>query len=202
MAQPPGLVDKSRPNHVCRLKRAIYGLKQAPRVWYQSLSTFLLTLGFKQSVSDASLFVFHQDDLQMYILVYVDDIIITGSSHTAIRKTINALAAKFSLKDLGSLHFFLGVQIHPCANGLLLSQSHYIHNILLNTKMQDAKPISTPMASSFSTATSSSPFSDPTLFRQVIGSLQYLQLSRPDIAFAVNRLAQRMQSPTEDDCLL
>ena len=198
MAQPPGFVDQSQPHHICRLRKSLYGLKQAPRVWYQSLSNYLLSLGFTQTISDASLFAYNHGGVQMFVLIYVDDIIITGSSDSAINTTIDSLADKFSLKNLGELHYFLGVQIHPCANGILLSQKKYIQNILEATKMDNAKPICTPMLSS-SPPDTTAEFSDPSLFRQVIGSLQYLQLTRPDLAFAVNHLAQRMNRPTDGD---
>lgn len=200
MAQPPGFVDQSLPHYRCRLRRSLYGLKQAPRVWYQSLSNYLISLGFRKTISDASLFVFRDGDVQMFVLVYVDDIIITGSSDSAIRKTIDALSTKFSLKDLGDLHYFLGIQIHPSANGILLCQRKYLQSILETTKMDLEKPIHTPMLSSSLASAAASPgMSDPSLFRKVIGSLQYLLLTRPDIAFSVNRLAQKSHNPTEAD---
>ncbi|CAH9050291.1 unnamed protein product [Cuscuta europaea] len=107
MKQHLGFNDGS--GSVCRLLKSIYGLKQAPRVWYQSLSGFLLSFGFHQSVSDASLFILSSHQSYIYVLVYVDDIIVTGSTPTLVRRTIDSLAQKFSIKDLGSLHYFLGM---------------------------------------------------------------------------------------------
>ncbi|CAM8919891.1 unnamed protein product [Rhodiola kirilowii] len=79
MAQPPGFIDHARPDHVCLLKKALFGLKQAPRAWFTKLGSFLLHHGFQSCKSDTSLFIRHSGDSVLYILVYVDDLIITGS---------------------------------------------------------------------------------------------------------------------------
>jgi hypothetical protein len=80
MRQPPGYEDPARPNYVCKLDKALYGLKQAPRAWYSSLSSKLIALGFQASKADTSLFFYSQGNIQMFVLVYVDDIIIASSS--------------------------------------------------------------------------------------------------------------------------
>lgn len=110
MAQPPGFVDRENPDYVCRLRKAIYGLKQAPRAWYNELRTYLLSIGFRNSVSDTSLFLRNGTN-PIYVLVYVDDIIVTGSCSTLISEFISALSNRFSLKDLGQLSYFLGVEV-------------------------------------------------------------------------------------------
>lgn len=103
MAQPPGFVDKNYPSYVCRLNKTVYGLKQAPRVWYNELSRALAALGFQNAKSDMSLFVYQQHAVTTYFLVYVDDLVITGSDASFVSRTISTLAARFSIKDLGSL---------------------------------------------------------------------------------------------------
>lgn len=108
MRQPPGLEHPTLSSHVCKLNKAIYGLKQAPKAWYNELKNFLVTQGFGKSDSDTSLFNFHNSGLTIYILVYVDDIIVTGNSDRGVRQIINALAQLFSLKDLGHLNYFFG----------------------------------------------------------------------------------------------
>jgi len=80
MVQPPGFKDLSKPDHVCRLKKAIYGLKQAPQAWYTTLKTAILQLGFHNSKVDSSLFVYSQGSNRCYLLVYVDDLVITGNN--------------------------------------------------------------------------------------------------------------------------
>jgi hypothetical protein len=110
MCQPLGYEDKSLPHYICKLDKALYGLKQAPRAWYAWLSTKLLQLGFKISKADNSLFYFQTDKVTMFILVYVDDIIVTISKPHAIPTLLKKLGDDFALKDLGDLHYFWGLK--------------------------------------------------------------------------------------------
>lgn len=196
MLQAPGFVDKDKPNHVYRLKKAVYGLRQAPRAWYNALKEFLLSIGFKNSLADASLFILQKGSLFVYILIYVDDIIITGTSTSAIKQVTDRLAVKFSLKDLGELSYFLGLEAFRTPSGLHLTQTKYITDLLKKTKMAEAKPVATPMSSSqVLTLNSGDLLPNPSEYRATVGSLQYLGLTRPDIAFTVNRLSQYMHQP-------
>jgi hypothetical protein len=196
MSQPPGYQHPLYPNHVCKLQRAIYGLKQAPRAWFSRLSTKLRELGFHGSRSDSSLFIYKTKSLTMYILIYVDDIIITSSQPVAIDDLLRSLTHDFAVKDLGTLNFFLGLEVISNPHGILLSQQRYIMDLLFRTKMSEAKPINTPMASTTNlSAFEGEPFPDHTLYRSTVGSLQYLALTQPDIAFTVNKLSQFMQKP-------
>lgn len=129
MEQPVGFVDDCFPGHICRLKKAIYGLKQAPRAWYLELSTFLLFCGFHKSLADSSIVIYRVDSVIVYFLVYVDDIVLTSNNAGFLDKFIGRLAARFSLKDFGLLHHFLGVEVIPTYDGLFLSQSRYILDI-------------------------------------------------------------------------
>uniref|UniRef100_A0A2N9J2H1 Reverse transcriptase Ty1/copia-type domain-containing protein n=1 Tax=Fagus sylvatica TaxID=28930 RepID=A0A2N9J2H1_FAGSY len=197
MSQPPGFTHPQFPTHVCKLQKAIYGLKQAPRAWFSKLSSRLLQLGFCGSRSDSSLFILKHDSFTMYVLIYVDDIIITCSKAMAIDDLLHQLSSDFAMKDLGKLNFFLGIEVLENATGVILSQQHYILDILKRTNMQDAKPVSSPIASSTSlTAYEGPSFPDHTLYRSTVGALQYLSLTRPDIAFAINKLSQFMHAPT------
>ncbi|PNX93880.1 retrovirus-related Pol polyprotein from transposon TNT 1-94 [Trifolium pratense] len=197
MQQPPGFVHPDYPDHVCRLKKSLYGLKQAPRAWFNTLRSFLLSYGFLNSKSDPSLFIYLKGDLKIYTLVYVDDILITGNNDQAIHKCISTLATVFSIKDLGSIHFFLGVEVIPTSQGLFLSQHKYIRDLLDRTKMADAKIVHSPMSTSTSLTQHNGASSvNITEYRSMIGSLQYLSMTRPDIAYTVNKLAQFMQHPS------
>lgn len=199
MSQPPGFIDRDNPHHVCKLRKAIYGLKQAPRAWYHELRQFLLTSGFHNSVADASLFIFNTQGVILYLLVYVDDIIVTGNTTQAVHHFLQQLSTRFSLKDLGNLHYFLGVEVLSHADGLFLSQRKYIADLLQKTRMIEAKPASTPLATSPPlTLHTGTTLSDPTEYRTIVGSLQYLSLTRPDIGYTVNKLSQFMHQPTTE----
>jgi hypothetical protein len=103
MAQPLGFYDPDKPGFICKLRKEIYGLKQTPHVWYHELRNFLSTSGFSNSLADTSLFIFHQHSHLIYLLLYVDDIIVIGDNEHVVYQFIQRLAARFSLKDLGSL---------------------------------------------------------------------------------------------------
>lgn len=126
-----------------------YGLKQASRVWYTELTNFLLNSGFKRSVSDASLFILHHHTTPINLIVYVDDIIVTGPNITNLNLFIKSLANRFFLKDLGTLSYFLGVEVTPTSRGLFLSQRKYISDLLDRMGMLTAKPSTTPMVITF-----------------------------------------------------
>jgi hypothetical protein len=198
MTQPPGFVHASYPNHVCHLHKALYGLKQAPRAWFSRLSTRLLQLGFHGCKSDTSLFIYRTQADMIFFLIYVDDIIVTGPNSSSITSLISQLQQDFAVKDLGPLNFFLGVEAIKSDHGLYLSQRRYISDLLRKTNMHEAKPISSPMASSTSLSQfQGTPLSDPSSYRSTVGSLQYLSLTRPDIAFAVNKVCQFMTNPID-----
>lgn len=148
MTQPPGFVDKDRPNYVCRLRKALYGLKQAPRAWYIELRNYLISVGFVNSVSDTSLFILQAGKSIVYMLVYVDDILITGNDNSLLQQTLTALATRFSIKEHEDLHYFLGIEAKRTPTGLHLCQRKYIIDLLTRTNMLTAKPITTPIASS------------------------------------------------------
>ena len=119
--QPSGFEDSAHPDFVCRLNKSLYGLKQAPRAWYSRFATHLLSLGFVEAKSDTSLFVYRQGSDIVYLLLYVDDIVLTASSAALLRRIIQSLQQEFSMKDLGELHHFLGMEVQRRGDGLFLS---------------------------------------------------------------------------------
>ena len=198
MHQPPGYVDKSKPHHVCLLKRSLYGLKQAPRTWYMRFAMVVKQLGFRQSRTDPSLFVFNNGKQLIYILLYVDDIIITGSTTTLIETTISALSSAFDISDLGQLHHFLGLSVTYNDTGLFLNQQNYVTDILHRASMTNCNPCNTPVdTKSKLAADEGPPVSDPSLYRSLAGALQYLTFTRPDISYAVQQVCLFMHDPRE-----
>jgi hypothetical protein len=110
-SQPTGFVDPAQSNCVYLLNKSLYGLKQAPRAWYSWFATYITSLGFVEAKSDTSLFIFRRGTDTVYMLLYVDNIVLTASSVALLQQTISALKQEFTMKDLGPLHHFLGVSV-------------------------------------------------------------------------------------------
>ena len=119
VTQSSGFVDRDRPHHICQLRKALYGLKQAPRAWYQELKTFLTSIGFKNSLADTLTFVYMNSGQVLYRLVYIDDIIVTGSSTTLFTTFIKIVSQRFSLKVPADLQFVLCYNLLSRATGRL-----------------------------------------------------------------------------------
>ncbi|XP_073360779.1 uncharacterized protein [Aegilops tauschii subsp. strangulata] len=197
--QPPGYEDKKVPHHVCKLDKALYGLKQAPRAWYSRLSSQLRRLGFVASKADTSLFIYNKANITIFVLVYVDDIIVASSSQSATNALLHDLSSEFALKDLGDLHFFLGIEVKKIQDGIVLNQEKYANELLVRMGMKDCKPSPTPLPSSEKiSAFEGQPLKEEeiTKYRSAVGALQYLTLTRPDISFAVNKVCQYLHAPT------
>jgi histone deacetylase 1/2 len=132
-------------------------------------------------------------------LIYVDDIIVTSSSDKAIAALLKDLNDDFAIKDLGDLHFFLGLEVKKTKNGLLLTQEKYARDLLKKVGMDNCKPAPTPMSSTeklyLHDGTPLSP-DDDTQYRSIVGALQYLTLTRPDLCFSVNKVCQYLHAPT------
>ncbi|XP_062120374.1 uncharacterized mitochondrial protein AtMg00810-like [Humulus lupulus] len=130
------------------------------------------------------------------VLIYVDDIVVTSSDSKELEEFIVRLNKVFSLKDLGSLHYFLGIEVFRDSTGLYLTQEKYISELLQRVDMQNLKPSPTPITTSKISINDGEPMADPSYYRSIIGALQYLSHTRPDISFAVNKLSQFLKRPT------
>ncbi|KAM7530049.1 hypothetical protein LguiB_033459 [Lonicera macranthoides] len=195
MLPPPGLFTNPS-NEVCRLKRSLYGLKQAPRAWFEKFRTTLLNFQFTQSQYDSSLFLKRTATGIVVLLVYVDDIVITGSDSQSIGELQQHLKSIFHMKDLGLLHYFLGLEVHSCSTGMLLHQHKYTQEILTLAGLQFGNSVLTPLEVNLKLRqTEGDLLPDPSLYRQLVGSLNYLTITRPDISFAVQQVSQFMQAP-------
>jgi hypothetical protein len=154
------------------MRKSLYRLKQALRAWYSRFATYLTTLGFIEVKSDTSLFIFHRGSDMIYLLLYVDDIILTASSTELLRRTISALQREFAMKDLGPLHHFLGITVERRPDGLFLHQRTYTLDILNHAVMADCKPCTTPVdLQTKLTGDSGPPVEDACQFRSIAGAL-------------------------------
>jgi hypothetical protein len=159
-------------------------LKQAPRTWHLRITGHLISLDFIESKADLSLFIYHRGADTAFLLLYVDDIVLTASA-PRLQRIIAALQPEFSMTGMGPLHHFLGLSAERRVDGPFLSQKQYMLDILERGGMCACKPCSTPIDTHAKLPTDGVPVADPTQFRSIAGALQYLTFTRPNIAYAV-----------------
>ena len=156
----------------------MYGLQQASRNWYNKFTEALLQIGFKHSKADHSLFIFKQKDIFISALIYVDDVILLGNNDRHIAKIKTFLDSKFSIKDLGTLKYFLGIEVARTPDGMVLSQRKYTLDILTDNGLEGCRPSSFPMEQNIRLTTEDdSPLVDAGKYRRLVGRLLYLQVT-------------------------
>lgn len=196
MQLPPGFRRQEEKSMVCRLNKSLYGLKQASRSWFHKFSTAIQEDGFHQSRADYSLFTKVSSNSFTVVLIYVDDMIITGNDNNAIAALKNSLRTKFRIKDLGQLRYFLGVEVARSTDGISVSQRKYALDILDEAGLLGAKPSPTPMEENIKLLpTEGDLLKNPSTYRRLVGRLIYLTITRPEITYSVHILSQFMQEP-------
>lgn len=145
MYPPPGFVDQRFAHHVCRLQQFLYGLKQAPCVWFQRFVGYALWVGFSSSRCDSLLFIYRHGSEVAYLFIYVDDIVLKASSTTLLRPIISFLHQKFSMTNLGALHYCLGISVTRDSTGMFLSKRKYAIELLKQAHMVSCNPTRTPV---------------------------------------------------------
>ncbi|RVW83549.1 Retrovirus-related Pol polyprotein from transposon RE2 [Vitis vinifera] len=195
MKLPPGF-ERSDPNLVCRLRKSLYGLKQAPRCWFAKLVTALKGYGFLQSYSDYSLFTYTKGNVQINVLVYVDDLIISGNDSAALKTFKAYLSDCFKMKDLGVLKYFLGIEVARSLAGLFLCQRKYTLDIVSEAGLLGAKPCGFPIEQNHRLGLANGELlSNLESYRRLVGRLIYLAMTRPYLAYSIHILSQFMQEP-------
>ena len=148
------------------MKKALYGLKQAPRAWYKQIDQRLAKLGFSKNIADPNLYYKVIQGDMLIMVLYVDDLLITGEDHL-IEKCKQALISEFEMKDLGILHYFLGLEVWQHSKGIFVNQGKYTLDLLNKFGMLDCKAMKTPMETNLlklKEATEDSESVDPTLY--------------------------------------
>ncbi|XP_066342181.1 uncharacterized mitochondrial protein AtMg00810-like [Miscanthus floridulus] len=169
--------------------KSLYGLKQAPGAWNQRFTSYISSMGFTVSKSDASLFVYKDRDRVAYLLLYVDDIILMASSRELVQLITARLHSEFTMTDLGDLHHFLGISMMRDSSWLFLSQHQYAVDLLQRAGMSECHLTATPVdARNKLSATTGAPLADPSEYRSLAGALQFLTLTRPALAYAVQQV--------------
>lgn len=139
MVQPPGFELRDMSNCVCKLNKALYGLKQAPRAWFEKFRDTLLKWGFVNSKCDTSLFIMNTNEQILFVLIYVDDLIVTGNNSMSLKKFVQELDKLFALKDMGELHLFLGIEVTRDETRIYLTQTKYIEELLRKANVENSK---------------------------------------------------------------
>ncbi|XP_070044865.1 uncharacterized mitochondrial protein AtMg00810-like [Nicotiana tomentosiformis] len=205
MTMPHGFSIQGE-HKVCRLLKSLYGLKQASRQWNLKLTQALLNFSFCQSKHDYSLFTKFTKYKFVLVLVYVDDILVTGKNMEEIQHAKNTLHRSFKMKDLGELRYFLGIEFARSAEGILMSQRKYALEMISEVGLGGSKPKETPMEQNLkltsvnfdacvTTNTTDEILEDRGRFQKLVGKLLYLTITRPDISYAVQSLSQFMHAP-------
>ncbi|KAK2440388.1 putative mitochondrial protein [Trifolium repens] len=198
VTQPPGFVSNEKKHMVYRLKKALYGLKQAPRAWNKRIDGFLVKQGFKKCKSEYGVYVQKSTLSIILICLYVDDLLVTGSNASKIKKFKSVMMNEFEMTDLGKISYFLGIEFLNTSKGLMLHQRKYAGEILKRFNMTDCTYAITPMETNLKLEKNVDEDAvDPTLFKQIVGSLRYLCNSRPDICFAVGLISRFMEDPRQ-----
>lgn len=200
MRQPEGFV---REGFVCKLNKSLYGLKQASRKWNECFHSHVTQLGFKRSEYDYCLYIKSDGNVIIYLLLYVDDLMIVTDNEEKLNEVKLSLSSRFEMKDMKSVKYFLGLTIErDMKNGTMsISQKDYLVKVLQRFGMENCNGISTPMECSLKMLKPDVPesSSSPKPYRELIGCLMYVMMtSRPDLSAAVNYLSQFQSCATDE----
>ena len=200
MDQPEGCVATGSEHKVCRLVKSLYGLKQAPKQWHEKFDQVLVSNGYL--INEADKCVYYKNlDINAYVIIclYVDDMLIFGTSMDVVTKTKSFLASNCDMKDMGEADVILGIKVLRKADGLILSQEHYVEKFLKRFEYYECKPVVTPYDANTHLKKNLDHSVSQPRYAQIIGSLMYLMnCTRPDIAYAVSRLSRYTHNPSKD----
>ena len=199
MEQPLGFVAQAESGLVCKLQRSLYDLKQSLRAWFSQFSSVVQEFGMIRSTTDHSVFYHHTSTGQcIYMIVYVDDIVITGSDQDGIQKLKQHLFNHFQTKDLRKLKYYLRIEVAQSNSGVVISQRKYTLDTWGNSSMLDCKTVDTPIDLNVKLVPSQGePLRDPGRYQRLVGKLNHLTITRPDISFPVSVASQFLQSPCD-----
>lgn len=200
MCQPEGF-EEGDGNMVCRLRKSLYGLKQAPRSWNEAFNSFVLNLGFQRSSYDCCLYWKRCGNVTVYLLLYVDDILLMANDLGEVNRIKKQLSEKFEMIDMGEIKQFLGIKVErdEIREQIKISQPKYIDGLLKRFGMSDCRPVSTPMEPKLKFERQEGEQLTKHPYKELVGCLSYLMLStRPDISAAVNTFSRYQASPTDE----
>ncbi|RVW47408.1 Retrovirus-related Pol polyprotein from transposon RE1 [Vitis vinifera] len=195
---PECMVSEKQCQKVCKLKKSLYGLKQSPRAWFGRFTKSMRAFGYRQSNSDHTLFLKKQHGKITALIVYVDDMVVTGNDPEERKALQNYLSREFEMKDLGPLKYFLGIEVSRSSEGIFLSQRKYALDLLQETGMSGCQPVNTPIEEGLKLCVEPNQVStDNGRYQRLVGRLMYLAHTRPDLAYALSVVSQYMHNPGE-----
>ena len=195
---PEGWSSPTTNGKICHLHKALYGLKQAPRAWFEKIDTFLRDLGMKHTEAGYSLYYLLEEGGVTILILYVDDLLVTGSNNSRCKWLHQQLMNKFDMTNLGNASYYLGVEITRTQSGTFLSQQNYARSILEEFGLTECNPLSVPLQEALKLRLwVEADMVDAGHYRKLVGKLIYLTNTRPDIKFAVGALSRYMASPRE-----
>jgi len=188
MEQPPGFVAQGESSGlVSRIHKSLYDLKKSSRAWFGKFSIVVQQIGMTRSETNHLVFYRHTSVGCIYLAVYVDDIVLTGSDHHDISQVKQHICQYFQTKDLGKLRYFLGIEVAQSSTGIVISQRKYALDILEEIGLMNSKSVDTSMDPSVKLLPNQGePLSDPEKYKRLVGKLNYLTITRPDISLAVS----------------
>jgi len=197
--QPQGYEKKGEEYKVYKLKKALYGLKQAPRAWYSRIEAYFIKEGFERCNCEHTLFIKRGDGGKILIVsLYVDDLIFTGNNESMFVKFKNSMKLEFDMTDLGKMKYFLGVEIFQNPEGIYISQRKYAKDILERFRMEKSTSVKNPIVPGVRLMKDEEGSKvNATMYKQLVGSLMYLTVTRPDLMYVVSLISRFMTSPTE-----
>ena len=198
MEQPLGFVSQGEIEKVFRLWKSFYGLKQSPHAWFGKFSQVVEEFDMQKSKFDHSVFYRNSNSGIILLVVFVDDIVITESDSKDISSLKSFLQSQFHTKGLGMLRYFLNIEVMRNKHEIFLSQRKYVFDLLSETGKLGVKSCNFPMALGVHLTREGETFEDPEIYRRLAGKLNYLSVTRPDIAHSVSVVSQYMSAPTID----
>lgn len=196
--QPKGYVVRSEEDKVYKLHKALYGLKQAPRAWFSRIEEYFAKSGFEKSENEETFFIkTNKHGNSLYVSVYVDDLIYTGGDMEMIEEFKQSMKKEFDMTDLGKMRYFLGIEVLQSSLGIHISQAQYALEVLRRFDMENCNSVCNPIApGSKLDLDDGGELVDETYYKQIVGSLMYITITRPDLQFSVSLLSRYMSKPT------
>lgn len=200
--QPEGFLKVGEEDKVYRLRKALYGLKQAPRAWFSRIESYFKKEGFVKSSYDHTLFFKKIERKILVVSLYVDDLIFAGNDELLCAEFKSSMQREFEMTDMGRMKFFLGVEVGQSDEGIHICQKKYAKEVLERFNMWSCNSVKNPIVPGTVVSKEGKNGTDATLYKQLVGCLMYLTVTRPDLMFVVCLISRFMSDPKEEHMMI